>query len=57
MAEFGLEDCDEWCEATSVTSKTAVKTFGFVVHDFQKVMKEGKGVKSSQFGIEDTEWN
>jgi len=55
-AKFSLEDCDEWCEATSVTSKTAVKTYGFVVHDFQKMIKEGKSVISSQFCIENTKW-
>ena len=44
MAEFALGDCDEWCEFTSVTSKTAVNTFGFVVHDFQQVMEEGECV-------------
>jgi len=57
MAEFGLEDCDEWCWSTSITSKTPVKTFGFVVEDFEKAMKEGKNVTSSQFYVEDTKWS
>jgi len=56
LKRLGLEDCDDWCRAPSVTSKSTVKTFGFVIEDFENVMKESKMVTSSQFNIEDFKW-
>ena len=57
MSGLHLMDCDEWCQATSVTSKSAVKTFGFEVVNFEDVIKNGSDVKSSSFKIEDTNWS
>jgi len=57
LKRLGLEDCDEVCRATSVMSKSAVKTFGFVVEDFENVIKESRAVKSSPFNIEESKWS
>jgi len=57
MPKFDLIDCDEWCTASSVSSKSAVKTFGFVVENFTNVIKSGSTVKSSQFEIDGTKWS
>ena len=57
MSGLDLMDCDEWCKATSVTSKSAVKTFGFEVENFENVIKSGSIVNSSSFKIEDTNWS
>ena len=54
MKRLGLEGCDEWFHATSVTSKSAVKMFGFVVEDFENVMKESKTVDFSQITIDES---
>ena len=56
MSGLDLMECDEWCKATSVTSKSAVTTFGFEVDNFENVIKSGSAVHSSSFKIGDTNW-
>ena len=56
LKRLGLENCDEWFRATSVTSKSAVKTIGVVVEDFENVIKETNAVKFPLFTIHESKW-